>query len=88
MKILVTGATGKVGSRLARRLAQRGDQVRALVRGGYQITANSDHDQGAYAEVGLLYAPSTKKSGNQEAGVWRWVLGALVGLVVIGIAAD
>lgn len=32
MKILVTGATGKVGSRLARRLAQRGDAVRALVR--------------------------------------------------------
>ena len=27
MKILVTGATGKVGSRLAKRLAQRGDQV-------------------------------------------------------------
>ncbi|QQS06697.1 MAG: hypothetical protein IPK50_07290 [Fibrobacterota bacterium] len=62
--------------------------VRALVRGGYQITANSDHDQGAYAEVGLLYAPSTKKSGNQEAGVWRWILGGLVGLVVIGLAAD
>jgi UDP-glucose 4-epimerase len=32
MRILVTGATGKVGSRLARRLVQRGDQVRALVR--------------------------------------------------------
>ena len=32
MKILVTGATGKVGSRLTRRLAQRGNQVRALVR--------------------------------------------------------
>jgi nucleoside-diphosphate-sugar epimerase len=32
MKLLVTGATGKVGSRLAKRLAQRGDQVRALVR--------------------------------------------------------
>jgi UDP-glucose 4-epimerase len=32
MLILVTGATGKVGSRLAKRLAQRGDQVRALVR--------------------------------------------------------
>lgn len=32
MKILVTGATGKVGSRLAQRLARRGDQVRALVR--------------------------------------------------------
>jgi nucleoside-diphosphate-sugar epimerase len=32
MKILVTGATGKVGNRLAKRLAQRGDHVRALVR--------------------------------------------------------
>lgn len=32
MKILVTGATGKVGSRLSQRLAQRGDRVRALVR--------------------------------------------------------
>jgi UDP-glucose 4-epimerase len=32
VKILVAGATGKVGSRLAKRLAQRGDQVRALVR--------------------------------------------------------
>lgn len=32
MSILVTGATGKVGSRLTKRLAQRGDHVRALVR--------------------------------------------------------
>jgi nucleoside-diphosphate-sugar epimerase len=32
MKILVTGATGKVGSRLSKRLAERGDQVFALVR--------------------------------------------------------
>lgn len=30
--ILVTGATGKVGSRLVKRLADRGEQVRALVR--------------------------------------------------------
>jgi UDP-glucose 4-epimerase len=30
--ILITGATGKVGSRLAKRLALRGDHVRALVR--------------------------------------------------------
>lgn len=32
MKILITGATGKVGSRLSKRLAARGDRVRALVR--------------------------------------------------------
>ena len=32
MTVLVTGATGKVGSRLAKRLAARGTRVRALVR--------------------------------------------------------
>ncbi|MCA9623224.1 MAG: NAD-dependent epimerase/dehydratase family protein [Myxococcales bacterium] len=32
MKILVTGATGKVGSRLVTHLVQRGDEIRALVR--------------------------------------------------------
>lgn len=32
MTILVTGATGKVGSRLIKRLARRGDRVRALIR--------------------------------------------------------
>jgi len=32
MRLLGTGATGKVGSRLSRRLGQRGDQVRALIR--------------------------------------------------------
>jgi nucleoside-diphosphate-sugar epimerase len=32
MKILITGATGKVGSRLSKHLVRRGDKVRALVR--------------------------------------------------------
>ena len=32
MNVLITGATGKIGSRLAKRLALRGDRVRALVR--------------------------------------------------------
>lgn len=32
MKILITGATGKIGSRLTQRLAARGDHVSALVR--------------------------------------------------------
>lgn len=32
MKVLVTGATGRVGSRLVKRLVEHGEQVRALVR--------------------------------------------------------
>ena len=32
MKILLTGATGKIGSRLTRRLAERGNYIHALVR--------------------------------------------------------
>ena len=32
MNILITGATGKVGSRLSKHLARRGEHVRALVR--------------------------------------------------------
>lgn len=43
MKILVTGATGKVGSRLAKRLAVRGDQVRALVRDPSRAASLRDH---------------------------------------------
>jgi len=34
MSILVTGATGRVGSRFVRRLVAEGDPVRVLVRGG------------------------------------------------------
>ncbi|MCE9578057.1 MAG: NAD-dependent epimerase/dehydratase family protein [Deltaproteobacteria bacterium] len=46
MKILVTGATGKVGSRLARRLAQRGDHVSALVRDPARAAALREHGIG------------------------------------------
>jgi nucleoside-diphosphate-sugar epimerase len=60
MKILVTGATGKVGSRLAKRLAERGDQVRALVRDPARAAdlrgARIEIAQGDLLEVGSLPA--------------------------------
>lgn len=43
MKILITGATGKIGSRLAKRLAGRGHHVRALVRDSSRAAALLNH---------------------------------------------
>lgn len=53
MKILITGATGKVGSRLAKRLAGQGHHVRALVRDASRAVALSD-DQIELVEGDLL----------------------------------
>jgi nucleoside-diphosphate-sugar epimerase len=57
MKILVTGATGKIGSRLSKRLAQRGDQVRALVRDATLAAQLSEH-RIELAEGDLLHEAS------------------------------
>lgn len=51
MNILVTGATGKVGSRLGKRLAARGHRVRGLVRKGVA--------DGVETVVGDLLQPAT-----------------------------
>jgi dihydroflavonol-4-reductase len=45
MRVLVTGATGLVGNNVVRRLADRGDRVRVLVRGG--------HDPRTFAGLGV-----------------------------------
>lgn len=61
MKILVTGATGKVGSRLTKRLAARGDAVRALVRAPSRAATLGD----AHVELvagDLLDTPSLERA--------------------------
>jgi nucleoside-diphosphate-sugar epimerase len=61
MKVLLTGATGKVGSRLAMRLAERSHHVRALVRD----PARAAHLLGARTELAqgdLLDTPSLARA--------------------------
>jgi len=57
MKILVTGATGKVGSRFVPRMLAKGYDVSILVRDAAKATALSD--MGAKVIVGDLYSPET-----------------------------
>jgi len=57
MKILVTGATGKIGSRLSKHLAERGDQVRALVRDATLAAQLREH-RIELAEGDLIHAAS------------------------------
>ncbi|TDK23764.1 NAD-dependent epimerase/dehydratase family protein [Luteimonas aestuarii] len=57
MDILITGATGKVGSRLATRLMQRGHAVRALVR--EPARAESLSHAGVVLAHGDLLQPDT-----------------------------
>ncbi len=57
MRVLVTGATGKVGSRLVRRLVQRGHAVVALVR--RPEAAENVRRMGAEAVYGDLRQPET-----------------------------
>jgi nucleoside-diphosphate-sugar epimerase len=57
MKILITGATGRIGSRLAPRLIKRGDGVRLLVR--REAQAEPYCQQGAEAVIGDLLEPAS-----------------------------
>ncbi len=57
MKILITGATGRIGSRLVPRMLQQGYGVRVLVRQEEQ--ADTFRQQGAEAVIGDLLAPGS-----------------------------
>jgi nucleoside-diphosphate-sugar epimerase len=57
MKLLVTGATGKVGSRFVPRLLAKGHEVRILVRDPAKASALAE--LGARVMVGDLYNPDT-----------------------------
>jgi nucleoside-diphosphate-sugar epimerase len=65
MNIVVTGATGKVGSRLVPRLLQRGDAVRVLVREPER--ARELQKLGADVACGNLAEPGSLKSAVHRA---------------------
>lgn len=63
MNILITGATGKVGSRLAKRLVQQGYVVRAVVRDAARAAELPDH--GIRLVIGDLMQPASLAAAVQ-----------------------
>ena len=59
MHALVTGASGFIGGRLARRLRERGDDVRCLVRHRHSASARSLAREGFELHVGDVLRPSS-----------------------------
>src|SRR5438270_10596221 len=59
MRALVTGASGFIGGRLARRLRGRGDEVRCLVRNRDGIRARALLDEGFEVYVGDVLRPES-----------------------------
>jgi uncharacterized protein YbjT (DUF2867 family) len=65
-RVLVTGATGFIGGRLARRLAAEGQQVRCLVRDRSSLRARALADEGFELHEGDALDPGSLRGAGRD----------------------
>jgi len=69
MRVLVTGATGFIGGRVARRLAAEGAEVRCLVRDGAGARGRALADEGFEIHVGDVLEPDSLSGAGRDIDV-------------------